>query len=353
METIALIEQLDPEGQVLQVHRVHSWPQRIGRAVDNDVVIDDPHVAAHHAAMAPLPERRDDSGAPAGLQPATQGMIELSVGQSINGVKLVPARKGRSAQLARAGQSLLLDSGTVFQVGGVLLRLRLPGELLVPERPLPPEVVHRPWVMPVLALLGLFVLFFDQWTQSNDGTEPLELVLPVLAVPMVLSIWCFVWALLSKLFQGRFSLGAHLRIALSWMVGVSVVVPLLNQASFAFDWPTLSRIGPTLEAAGACAMVWMHLNVLMPRRQFRTGLALFTLFVSASFFKGYSLYNTQNRWFGQLYAATLSLPSMRWVDPAPIDEFIQSMRPLEAELAQQVREQENDNEPLAAGLGLD
>lgn len=349
METIALIEQLDPEGQVLQMHRVHRWPQRIGRAVDNDFVIDDPHVAAHHATLAPLPDTSNTGAVVVGIPPATQTMIELTVGQSINGVTLNPSRKKGSIKThAQTGQSLLLASGTVFQVGGVLLRLRLPSELLVPERPLPPETAHRLWLMPTLALLWLSILFFDQWTRSHGGTELSEMLIPVLAASSVLIIWSAIWALLSKLFQGRFSWGAHLRIALSWMLGLSVLVPLLNQASFALDWSVLGRLGPTLEAAGGCAMVWMHLNVLLPRRRLRAGLALLAVFVSLTFFKGYEQYSTQKRWFGELYATTISLPGVRLVEPKPIEEFIQSVQSLEAVLTEQVRTQDNEAEAPAA-----
>ena len=48
METLALIETLDRDGQPRQILRVSQWPVRIGRAIDCDLVLDDPHVAAHH-----------------------------------------------------------------------------------------------------------------------------------------------------------------------------------------------------------------------------------------------------------------------------------------------------------------
>ena len=51
METLALIETLDRDGQPRQILRVSQWPVRIGRAIDCDLVLDDPHVAAHHAAL--------------------------------------------------------------------------------------------------------------------------------------------------------------------------------------------------------------------------------------------------------------------------------------------------------------
>ncbi|OYU75487.1 MAG: hypothetical protein CFE45_32705, partial [Burkholderiales bacterium PBB5] len=50
-DRIALIELLDRDGRVRRAVDVHAWPVRLGRAIDNTVVLDDPHVAAHHATL--------------------------------------------------------------------------------------------------------------------------------------------------------------------------------------------------------------------------------------------------------------------------------------------------------------
>lgn len=49
---LALIELLERDGRVSRVLDVHAWPLCLGRALDNDLVIDDPHLAAHHATLA-------------------------------------------------------------------------------------------------------------------------------------------------------------------------------------------------------------------------------------------------------------------------------------------------------------
>ncbi len=349
METIALIERLDSEGQVLQMHRVHRWPQRLGRAVDNDLVIDDPHVAAHHATLAPLREH-PGVDTPIAVAPQPIRSIELTVGQSINGVSLPAPRKRQAAQHARSGQNLLLASGTVFQMGGVLLRLRLPSELLQPELPLPPTKMQRPWVLPLMALLGLAGLAFDQWTQSNASTSWLDILTPVLAGPLAVGLWCASWALLSKLFQGRFAFGMHLRIALPWVVGLSLLVPLMHQASFSVGWPSLSRITPLLEAAGSCALLWCHFTAVLPRRRLRSGVVIAMGFVAVSLFMGYNQHKAQKRWFSELYASTISLPALRLVPAKPIEGFMQSLRPLEVELIGQVNDKD-DEEAVASDAG--
>ena len=45
----ALLEVVDRDGLVRQSWRIERWPVTIGRALDNTIVLSDPHVAAHHA----------------------------------------------------------------------------------------------------------------------------------------------------------------------------------------------------------------------------------------------------------------------------------------------------------------
>jgi hypothetical protein len=53
MNALALLEIIDRDGHVRQSFPVLHWPFTVGRALDNDVVITDPHVAAMHLSIAP------------------------------------------------------------------------------------------------------------------------------------------------------------------------------------------------------------------------------------------------------------------------------------------------------------
>ena len=53
--TPALLEAVDRDGLVRQSWRIEHWPVSIGRALDNTIVISDPHVAAHHATIDVVP----------------------------------------------------------------------------------------------------------------------------------------------------------------------------------------------------------------------------------------------------------------------------------------------------------
>ena len=337
--TLAVIERLDDHGQVQQLHRVHHWPQKIGRAVDNDLLIDDPHVAAHHAVLAPRRYAEETAAAVDATEPAAavrslgeEQRLELAVGDTLNGVSLLPQKRRQKALHARSGQTLTLKSGSEFQVGGVTLRVRLPSEMLAPEQPLQVSRRQAAWLMPVLAAVGVAGLALDQWTQSNPDTSWLEILSPVLVGPFALLLWCAAWALFSKLFRGQFALGTHLRIALPWVVGLMVLVPLLHQASFAFSVPSLSRIVPLLEAASGCALVWQHLSAIVPKRRWHLAATTAMGFATVATYMGYNHHKNENRWFEQLYATTISLPAVRVAPAVSVESFMGSLRPLEGEL---------------------
>ena len=80
---IAQVELLDGDGRVQRAWDVAAWPLAIGRALDNDLVLHDPHVAAH----------------PARLDLDEQGRLVLCALASRNGVRRAsttsPARPRR------------------------------------------------------------------------------------------------------------------------------------------------------------------------------------------------------------------------------------------------------------------
>ena len=91
---LALVEAIDRDGLVRQAWRVERWPVSIGRALDNTVVLSDPHVAAHHASVDLV--RDDDSGtATIRSPPARPGTASSSAASTSP-----PARPSESPTMA-------------------------------------------------------------------------------------------------------------------------------------------------------------------------------------------------------------------------------------------------------------
>src|SRR5258706_3180381 len=130
--TLALLEMLHRDGHVRPYLPVTGWPVSAGRALDNDLVIADAHVAPHHFRVD-----ADEAG------------VFVQVGEETrNGLRADGRRLAAGERVAVGDAPLRLD------VGDSHLCLRLAQHALAPELPLqtPRSVWHAAW--PTLPAAG-------------------------------------------------------------------------------------------------------------------------------------------------------------------------------------------------------
>lgn len=320
MERLALLELLDRDGRVRQAVEVTRWPVRVGRSLECEVVLDDPHVAAEHLLLAPadLP-----------------GRVLLRAGETLNGV-----RCGRL--VLRRGQETVRPAGEDWWVGQTRLRVRLAGQAVPAELPLP-ATGRGPLVGLGAALLG--VLAWTAWTeylQSDPGELWGPLAGALLGVLALLALWSFLWALGTKLFQHRLDYGRHLRIAATGLLASGVLAAGLGVLAFATSWVGLGRASGLAEAAVLAATVWAHLGVVLPERRhalaWAVGSALLAgLAVTAAF-----QYQRTGRLWSELYHTVLPPPSWRLAPAVEPQDFLQEARGMKAALDRAARERDED-----------
>lgn len=307
-ERLAVVELLDRDGGVAHRVAVTRWPVTIGRALDCDVLLDDPHAAAHHASLD-----------------VHDGKATLAVGETVNGLRV-------AGQVLPAGSTVPLAAGSEWQIGRTRLRLRLAGEALAPEQALaPPAPPRGRWLAAGLLLL-LAWLLAEHWLDTDPG-DPLSGYLPVLvAVPVGLCVWCFLWALGSKLFNRHFDFPAHLRLALSVLLVSLVLGAALPLAAFALSWPWLLRLGEVLVLALGCVLVYGHLSLILPTRRRALAIGFATMFVVGISLKLQLNHQRSDRWFAPLYLSTLGPPTLRMAPTVSAEQFIDEARELQAQL---------------------
>ncbi|WP_353093073.1 FHA domain-containing protein [Methylibium sp.] len=310
MSRLGLIELLDRDGAVAHRVPVLQWPVTIGRALDCDVVLDDPHAAPRHA-----------------LLDAPDGALRLQVGDTVNGVRL-------GGRTLRAGEATALSGGSEWQIGRTRLRLRLAGEALAPELPwaaAPP--VHGRRLVIGLVLLLAWVLG-EHWLQTDPG-DPFSSYLPVLVgTPVMLGVWCFLWALGSKLFTRHFEYLAHLQLALGVLLASLLLDALLPLAAFALSWESLARCGELITLALGCGLVWGHLSLILPTRRQMLAVGFATMFIVGAGLKLALNHQRSDRWFAPLYLSTLGPPALRLAPTVDTQRFIEQAGALRAPLEQ-------------------
>jgi hypothetical protein len=231
-------------------------------------------------------------------------------------------------------------------MGATAVRLRLPGEVLAPERPM---AGHAGDTLNRTLLLGaaLMALVCAQQAVGLDPGADFSAWLPTLfGLPLLVMAWCAFWALLSKLFQHRFDFSGHLRIALPWMLGFGLLEALWPQAAAAADWPAMWQLTPALEAVGGALLVHAHLRHMLPLRPRAVSAAVASLLLLGGGISVAGSWRANDSPFRTPYMSTLPLPALRLAGTVPATRLVQDMAPLPARLAQRAkkaREEDRDD----------
>ena len=328
METLALIETLDRDGQPRQILRVSQWPVRIGRAIDCDLVLDDPHVAPHHATLF-----------------AAEDGVHVEPATTLNGVKF-----GRAT--VAAGTTPRLPASGLITVGAVTLRVRLAGDVLAPEQRLVDlHQIERRHAAVLVAMIVFASVWkgFDLWLATVPGTQGSALATAYLSAPIGIVLWCVAWAIGSMLFQRRFAFWAHLYIALTWLMAGVVVETVAAQLAFAFSAPLLEKLGHVAFVLAMARMMWRHMGLLLPQRRRAFGIAITSAVVVGGGLLLADRYVQQQPLVGDLYLGTISLPGVRMTRPVPVDGFVKSAEPLEKTLSKWAKPGDNDDDDAYGG----
>lgn len=330
---LALIERLDRHGHVQQCMRVHGWPVRIGRSLDADMVVDDPHLAPLHAELNLV----DDA-------------VCLTLGQTLNGAQV----GGRSVP---SGHTVPLDLDPhthhrTWRMGAATWRLRLASDALAPEQPL----VHHHWlggrmpalpmwrhVLPLL-LLSVLVQCFDRWLDNNPGTPVNTYVSALLGALGLTMGWALVWSFGNKLFLGRLDYKVHLKLVLVYSLAWTLLDAALPLLAFATDWPALSRVAEPLTTAVLCALIWAHLVWIMPTHRKGLLAGVVALYMTGMGLNMWLQYQRTGQYVSERYIAALPPPSWRLVDTQPVSKLIDDARGMKAGLDRLARQDDGDED---------
>jgi len=306
MEEVTWVEVLSRHREVAARLRFTGAEIRVGRAYDNDVVLDDPYVAPRHLLI-----RRDPSGA----------LVAEDLG-SANGLY---ADRGRT-RLPR----VVLDGERAIRIGHTLLRIRAASQSVAPERI---EVdQRRRWPLPVAlgaAVLGIeaLSLWFGQVAEPR-ATRYME---PLLELSVVAMAWSTVWALISRIFSALAHFERHLTIALSGLLVYSIYNEVADFATYSFVSPVLSLykyVGLWTILGAVC---FFHLREINPTRLRLKGGATVALVAGVIAFQALS----QSDFGGGdrlVYTRHLMPPALRLTPIETEDDFFSAVERLKGKL---------------------
>jgi hypothetical protein len=317
--TLAVIDVFDRDGHPRQTFHVTRWPLRVGRALDNDIVLGDAHVATHHLSIGP-----EAAG------------LTLHVGDTRNGVAL-----GRR-RLARGERAVLAPDGPPIDLmlGRTPLRLRLPGHALAPELALAPDgsLTRRVGSLLLAAILLIAGTLFTTYLDTDPDGFSRAAGSALLAGLLGAAVWCSSWALLSKTFTRQARFGWHLRVFLYASLALLAVAALPALLAFAFSWPWLTDFDFIGSIVVIAAALYFHLlAVEQTRHRVLKWAAATCAVVGVAVAFWFNVQRTDQ--FGdELYMSHLFPPALRLARPVPVDAFVDGLATLQSTLDKKAKE---------------
>jgi len=238
MDPVTFLEVLGRRGRVQQRVPLHEGAITIGRAYDNDVIVDDPYVSERHV--------RIDVDA--------DGAVVAHDLASRNGLFVVGL--GRADRAERAD----LGAGAVVRIGESMLRVRRTTDRVPPARPLVPG----PWPLarlerPGVAALMLLVLPLDFAFERTFQTYTEWKLAPALSWDLVTSAavvlaWAGGWALVTRITRQEWRLPTHAAIFLAASAVMRVLMTATSYGRFLTESPALEWV---VAGAWVLLVTWM------------------------------------------------------------------------------------------------
>jgi Inner membrane component of T3SS, cytoplasmic domain len=311
------VEVLSRHHDVIARHRVSADVAtiRIGRAYDNDVIIDDPHVAPNHLSLTLNEDRL---------------WVATDIG-SINGLYLEADKQSR-----RRVTTAVLSDDRVIVIGHTLLRVRTSAYAVAPERALVAQTRvtgGRAWLLALAALVALLsISALQAWLGETGEPKPSRYLFALLPPLVLLAVWSGCWAMASHQFSGVARFERHLLIAASGMLALTMFE--VSAATGAFAFSSVSFVEWNFVAAWiiVAAIIFYHLREVGPKRM---RLKALTASALAIFAIGAQWLNKSDQAsnFGQTqYVRSLKPPALRLVPTQTDAEFLASAEKLKPKL---------------------
>lgn len=291
------VEILARNGEVKQRQRVTELPIRLGRAYDNDFILDDPHTAAHHAIV----------------EASAYGELQIRDLGSKNGV----IHKGRRYVTMR------LDGEHVVRLGHTNLRIRANSFPVADE--VADTTLHA-WEGAYPATIGLAVITLlsasNTWLFDINKLQTIHYLLEILSLLGAALAWSGLWALANRLFAGHVRFGRHIFILACGLTALQCWEAGSSTLAYAFSFEFLTRYGGVIGIAIMLTMVFFHLFTIHPQRGKRFGMICAFLTVLASGITMMTNFQNSGHAGSELYMHVLLPPEFRVSKDESVKQFL-------------------------------
>ena len=298
---------------------------RIGRALDNDLILDDPHCAPHHAK----------------LEIDANGVARLHDLGTSNGI--VTARNKRATVHE-------IKTDDPFRLGQSIIRVRSSEWPLAAERALSRRAAW-PYALAALALVLAYGAW-ELWLKDVQEKSPPYLY-GLSAFAAGICLWSAMYALFGRLVTGVDRFFSHLVIACTGYLAGTVILNLLETLAFSMSWLWPARITEPVVVIIAAMTVRYHLRLADPRHWPTLRIGLVVVATLAIVIPLAQQWVSHQRLTDVQTLQAIEHPALRFAQPVPLPEFSASAALLKERVDKARKKDDADSDGDGYGLGSD
>jgi hypothetical protein len=328
------VEILNHSGEVQTRQRLPTLPIRIGRAYNNDVILDDLHAAAHHAIID-----ANEDGALLIRDLGSANAIHLKNSHR----KTIQWHNDIAPTLKK--NEFIIDGDSIFHLGHTQLRVRTLDYAVTPELIDSTNYRWQGWPLALAAafMIGL-IAFTNTWLSDIDNSKSTTYIMSVCFWLGYSITWAAMWALANRVFGGAAHFSRHLFILSCSLSLLYVWGYLAITIAYSFSFEIFTRYGSHIEIALFAAAVYYHLRQITPRRSKRLRLVCASLALLGSGLMLMKNYQSTNQYADELYMHDMLPPALRLSRNQSLKEFEVNIDQLKADVDAERKRALTDNE---------
>ena len=298
------VELMTAAGDVAQRFRFDQLPIRIGRAYDNDIILDDPYAAAHHAIIE------------------LNQLEELTLRDlgSVNSIK----------QNHQRDNFFVINSDGHYRLGHSELRIRSIDYKVATEKL--DESDHRwdGWRAAIVALVVISITaLFEQWSNDYRDKNISEYLLTLVGVLTATAGWIGAWSLVNRLLSGRTRFGRHALIAACGLLATAIWETLSSLMAYAFSFESLATFTAHPGIFIGAATIYYHLMSLGIKQSERIKYYVGGITLFASVVVLIQNYQSSHYLRDKLYMDVIYPPAVRMSDEITLEDLAKDIEALQ------------------------
>ncbi len=301
------IETLARNGEVEQRQAFASLPIRLGRAYDNDFILDDEHSAPHHAQIA-LDQ---------------DGQIFIHDLGSKNGIS-VEHRKCERAHL---------KGDERIRLGQTLLRVRRSDYQVEPEQTDTNNYHWEGWrpASTGIAMMSLIAIA-STWINQFEAFSFISYLQSILSFVLVMIVWSGLWAAANRLLARQTRFGRHIFIASCAFLSLQIWESLSGLLGFMFSWEFLSHYANHVEFYILILGMYFHAITVSKKNARGIRIIAFAVAAFSSSFSLMSHHKNTGSYQDEMYLADLYPSSLKLSKSVSVEQLTLATGKLQAEL---------------------